>query len=273
MSSELSKRVATGVVGGAVLLSLIIWGSWPGIFLITTILSLGMLYEFATITYSQTDQLEKRYALLCTGWFVMLASILAPRAEFETLTLCFLGYFVYFLFTAGRHVGTEFNKHFQELALSTFGLLYLAFVPLFLPRIHQSTNGVEWTITFLLVVWAGDTGAYFAGKKYGRIKLYPLISPKKTCEGGAGGLAASFLLALLSKATFFREMPWGAVFLVPALVGVVSQVGDFCESFLKRAFDKKDSGSILPGHGGFLDRFDGVVFALPVMYACVRLFS
>ena len=80
-------------------------------------------------------------------------------------------------------------------------------------------------------------------------------------------------LALFSKAVFFREMPWGAVAVMPLVVGAVAQIGDLCESMVKRAYDKKDSGSILPGHGGFLDRFDGVVFSLPVMYACVRLFG
>jgi phosphatidate cytidylyltransferase len=68
-------------------------------------------------------------------------------------------------------------------------------------------------------------------------------------------------------------MGWGAVIFVSLFVGIASQIGDFCESFFKRAFDKKDSGSILPGHGGFLDRFDGVVFSLPIMYACTRIFS
>jgi phosphatidate cytidylyltransferase len=273
MSSELGKRVATGVVGGAVLVALIVWGGWPGIFLLTTIISLAMVFEYSSIVYTLSDQVEKRYALLCVAWFVALSSLLAAHAEFETLIVCFMVYFTYYLVTAGRHAGPAFSTHFQELALSVFGLIYLAFIPFFLPRIHQSANGIEWTIVFLLVVFAGDTGAYFAGKKYGKTKLYPVISPKKTREGAAGGLAAGYALALISKATFFRVMPWGAVFVMPALVGAVAQVGDLCESMVKRAYDKKDSGSILPGHGGFLDRFDGVVFSLPVMYACVRLFG
>lgn len=273
MNTELSKRVATGCVGGAALFALVIWGGWPGIFILTSVISLMMVFEYSTIVYSLGDQVEKRYALLCTAWFAALASLLAPRSEFEVLILCFLGYFGYFLGTAGRHTGQAFLTHFQELALSIFGLIYLSFIPFFLPRIHQSANGVEWTLVFLFVVFAGDTGAYFAGLKYGKTKLYPVISPKKTREGAIGGLAAGYLVTAICKATFFRQMPWAAVLIMPACVGAVAQVGDLCESFLKRAFDKKDSGSILPGHGGFLDRFDGVVFSLPVMYACVRLFG
>jgi phosphatidate cytidylyltransferase len=275
MDAELKKRVTTGVIGGAALLVLIIWGSWPGIFVLTMVLSLGMLNEYALMVYSMNDQIEKRYALLCLGWFVGLMSLIAPRAEIETLLISFMGLFTYFLFRALPHQDQEMGlrDHFKELAFSIFGLIYLSLIPFYLPRIHQSANGIQWTIVFLLIVFSNDTGAYFAGKKYGKTKLYPLISPKKTKEGALGGLALGYIIAILSKATFFRDMPWVALVLAPGLVGVVSQVGDFCESFVKRAFDKKDSGSILPGHGGFLDRFDGVVFSLPVMYACVRLFS
>lgn len=273
MSSELSKRIGTGLIGGAVLVALIVWGGWPGIFFMTTVISLGMIYEYAGIVFTLNDQTEKKYALLCLGWFAALASLLSTRAEFETIIACFMVYFAYFLFTAGRHAGAAFATHLQELALSVFGLIYLSFMPFFLPRIHQSANGIEWTITFLLVVFAGDTGAYFAGKKYGKTKLYPVISPKKTREGAIGGLLAGYALALFSKFVFFREMHWGSIVLMPLVVGVTAQIGDLCESMVKRAYDKKDSGSILPGHGGFLDRFDGVVFSLPVMYACVRLFG
>jgi phosphatidate cytidylyltransferase len=151
--------------------------------------------------------------------------------------------------------------------------MYLPMLWLYLPKIHESTNGVHWTLIFLLIVWSGDTGAYFAGKKYGKTKLYPKISPKKTREGGLGGLLAGLVIAFLYKVTLFHELSWGGVFVTPILVGTVAAVGDLCESFIKRAYDTKDSGAILPGHGGFLDRFDGVVFSLPVMYACIRVFS
>lgn len=273
MSSELAKRIGTGIVGGGILLALIIWGGWIGIFIMTAIISLAMVYEYSDMVFTLGDKVEKKYALLCTSWFAGLTSLLAAHAEFEVMIVCFLTYFGYFLFTAGRHTGTAFTTHFQELAISLFGLIYLSFVPFFLPKIHQSPNGIEWTIVFLLVVFAGDTGAYFAGKKYGKTKLYPAISPKKTREGAIGGLAAGFVLTVIAKLSFFREMSWFAIFLMPLVVGAVAQVGDLCESLVKRAYAKKDSGSILPGHGGFLDRFDGVVFSLPVMYACVRLFG
>lgn len=273
-SPELKKRIYTAVPGVAVLLALIIWGREFGIFLIEVVLSLAMIDEFARITYNLPDEKEKRYVLLFAAWFVAIGSLLLARTEYETLIFIFLCLFVYFLFTARRYLEhTDFTIHFKELTFSLFGLLYLGFLPTYFLKIHSSNNGIHWTIAFLLVNWASDIGAYFAGRHYGKTKLYELISPKKTREGAVGGLASGLLVVILYKLIFFSAMGWGAVISVSLFVGVASQVGDFCESFFKRAFDKKDSGSILPGHGGFLDRFDGVVFSLPIMYACTRIFS
>jgi phosphatidate cytidylyltransferase len=126
---------------------------------------------------------------------------------------------------------------------------------------------------FFCIVWADDVVAYFVGKRFGRHKLYPLISPKKSLEGAEGGLIGGVVITVLYKLLIFNDLHWLGVVVIPLLVGVAAQVGDLCESFLKRAYGKKDSGSILPGHGGFLDRFDGVVFSLPVMYVCIRIFQ
>lgn len=123
----------------------------------------------------------------------------------------------------------------------------------------------------LAMVFFGDTGAYFAGKTFGRHKLYPLISPKKTVEGGVGGLLASmlggwlFVRYLRPDAHVWHGLALGAA------CGVFGQVGDFAESLFKRAANVKDSGQLLPGHGGLLDRVDGVLFAAPVMYAWLAL--
>jgi len=196
-----------------------------------------------------------------------------PRSEYELLMIVFLGLFGYFLVTAERHAGDAFALHFKELLFSIFGLLYLGFLPLYLPLIRDSSGGIHWVMIFLLINWSGDIGAYFVGKKYGRNKLYPVISPKKTWEGSGGGLLSSVVVTILYKLIFFPQLSLVSAILVPLLVGPVAQIGDLCESFLKRAFHRKDSGTLLPGHGGMLDRFDGVVFSLPVMYACVRVFG
>ena len=269
--NELQKRAITGALGGVLLLLLIIFGGWLGIFFLTTVLSLGMIYEFCEMTFQLPDAMEKRYLLLSMGWFCGIVNLLAPQSEFELLIFCFLGLFAYALYTVRRYEPEQFRDHFLELMTAVFGVLYLIFLPLFLTRIYEVSQGVHWTVVFFLIVWAGDTGAYFAGKKYGEHKLYVAVSPKKTWEGAAGGLGAGLLVCLLYKLILFRNMPWLAAFAAPILVGATAQVGDLAESLLKRSYNCKDSGSILPGHGGFLDRFDGILFGLPVMYACIKI--
>lgn len=269
--SELKKRVITGVMGGVILLLAVIFGGRIGTALLAVILSLGMFYEFIEMSFSLPDKDEKRLVLLGSTWLLAFANFWIPRAEYELLLLMFFGFFTYFLFTAERHGGEFLQTHFRELVYSFFGGFYLAFLPLFLILIQDAEHGIRWTVFFFLLNWVNDSVAYFVGKKYGKRRLYFRISPKKTVEGAVGGVAGGILFALLYKTLFFWNMPWAAVLLIPLFVGSAAQLGDLCESFLKRAHFKKDSGSILPGHGGFLDRFDGVVFSLPVMYACMRL--
>jgi phosphatidate cytidylyltransferase len=273
ISPELQKRIVTALIGAAALILLIVFGGRVGVGLIAAVVALGMVWEFVDICFALPDKSEKRLVLVGTTWLLAFANFLMPRAEYELLLVAFLGLFGYYLFTAARHEGQAFDVHFRELMYSVFGLLYLAFLPLFLVLVRDSANGSHWTILFLLIVWASDVGAYFAGKRFGRHKLYEKISPKKTVEGALGGLGSGLIVAMLYKLILLRSMSLSAAVILALVVGAVSQIGDLCESFLKRAFDKKDSGSILPGHGGFLDRFDGVVFSLPAMYACIRIFG
>lgn len=271
--TELQKRVITGGLGAIVLLLLITLGGRVGVALFAAVIALAMVYEYAEMVLELPDRIEKRMVLLGTTWLLAFVNFWAPRNEYVLLLMIFLGLFTYFLFTADRHKGEAFSAHFHELVYSTFGMLYLAFLPLFLVLIRDSAGGAHWILIFLFIVWLGDTAAYFTGRKYGKRKLYPAVSPKKTVEGSIGGLVGGIAIVIAYKLAFFQEMPWGAAILTPIIVGLVSQVGDLCESFLKRAFDKKDSGSLLPGHGGFLDRFDSVVFSAPIMYGCIRIFS
>jgi phosphatidate cytidylyltransferase len=121
-----------------------------------------------------------------------------------------------------------------------------------------------------LTVWLGDSAAYFAGKALGRHKLAPVVSPKKTWEGAAGGWAGSVLGAAIGGLWFFPDWDLGTWIVVGTAAAVTEQVGDLAESLLKRAYGVKDSGTLLPGHGGMLDRVDGMLFAAPAVYACVR---
>ena len=269
MNPELKKRLTTGVAGSILLVGLIGFGGLIGIFLVSLVISLGMIFEFCHITFTLPDRLEKRYFLLSLSWLMALLNLAIPQIEFSLIVGSFVLLFFYFLITAKRHEDLAFPIHFRELMSSLFALVYLVLLPFYMIKIHDV--GAQWMIYFLCIVWAGDSIAYFVGKNYGKRKLYPRVSPKKTVEGAFGGLIAGCLVGLVFKFFLIKNMSWMAGLFLPFVVGLVAQIGDLCESFFKRAFDIKDSGSILPGHGGFLDRFDGVVFSLPVMYACMRL--
>jgi phosphatidate cytidylyltransferase len=170
---------------------------------------------------------------------------------------------IYFLFRF-RDLATVMPR----LGLSALGLVYagLLLTSLALQK-RDLPHGGDWVLLTLMTAWFGDTGAYFAGRFLGRTKLYPAISPGKTRAGALGGLAGSFAGAALANLWFFPELGWVHGAIVTILGGALGQTGDLVESMLKRAFGVKDSGKILPGHGGILDRIDAVLFIAPFVYA------
>jgi phosphatidate cytidylyltransferase len=167
------------------------------------------------------------------------------------------------------------------VAITVFGALYagatLAFVVLLRGLHPLDGGGPGWPGAILLifpmvVTWVGDTAAYFVGRSWGRRKLLPSVSPAKTVEGGIGGLAGAMLAAVLYAFFLLGPDSWSTLPLAAAaflglLIGAVAQVGDLAESVLKREAGVKDSGALLPGHGGVLDRFDAIFFTVPLTYA------
>ena len=145
------------------------------------------------------------------------------------------------------------------------GVLVIPAAMLAMNAIHSQVNGPEWLLYGLMLVWVADIGAYFSGKRFGRTKLAPAISPGKTREGLYGAIAAVGVYSLLAAFYFGLDITTTAYLLVLALVlTLVSVAGDLYESVLKRERGVKDSGAILPGHGGVLDRIDSVLAAMPV---------
>jgi phosphatidate cytidylyltransferase len=148
------------------------------------------------------------------------------------------------------------------------GLLLSALIPL-----RQIPRGEWWIVLAVTVTWLNDTFAYFTGRAFGRRKLYERISPSKTWEGALGGAAGSIVGAVVVQQVWIPDLPlWGAG-LLGGGAAVLGPIGDLSESMLKRAFGAKDSGRLLPGHGGMLDRIDALLFNAPFVLFCARLLT
>ncbi len=160
-----------------------------------------------------------------------------------------------------------------RLGWQVMGLIYLPLLLGHLVLLRQLPDGRGWVFLVLFAVMACDSLAYFVGSSFGKHKLYPAVSPKKSVEGGLGGLVGSCLGVWLAKVLFLPALSVEHVILVGLLIGVVGQIGDLFESLLKRACGVKDSGGIFPGHGGILDRLDSLLFAFPLAYYLARVLS
>ena len=152
------------------------------------------------------------------------------------------------------------------VAAQVQGIVYIPLPLALIVLIRSGEAGAFWILALLAIIFAGDTAAYYVGSYLGKHKLCPSVSPKKTIEGALGGLAANFLVGFILKLFFLPEVGWVAMLLMSILLGAVGQVGDLFESVLKRTAGIKDSGGILPGHGGILDRIDALLFAAPVAW-------
>lgn len=154
-----------------------------------------------------------------------------------------------------------------------FGFIYISVPLAHLAMLRTQPHGKQWVLLVLMVVMLNDTCAYFTGTFFGRRKLYPSVSPKKSIEGAIGGLVGSVLAAGLAHLTFAPWTPLLQLLLLGLVVGVVAELGDLFESLLKRSFGVKDSGTLIPGHGGILDRLDSLMFAFPLTYYFTLIFQ
>ncbi len=158
----------------------------------------------------------------------------------------------------------------NRLGWVILGLVYLPFLLGHLMLLRMLPDGKQWIFLTLITIMSCDTFAYFVGRKIGKRKLYSAVSPNKSIEGGIAGLAGSVFGVLFVKYTFFPTIGIFDGILVGLTLGFAGQLGDLFESLLKRACQVKDSGTIIPGHGGMLDRLDSLLFAFPIIYYIAR---
>jgi phosphatidate cytidylyltransferase len=235
------------------------------------------LFEF----FSLTKRLELKAdasvgylgAIALFVGFVFDAPATAPDLLFATLA----GFAILLLATQAFRFRADFSKMLAGTGVTLLGVMYVAFMGGFLvaTRIgfQTSTNLSTHLLSyFFLVLFGSDAGAYFAGRAFGKHKLAPSISPGKTVEGLIGGLLAAAFFAALATWWFFPELPYQWSVPLAVMLAVAGVFGDLCESAIKRGAKAKDAASILPGHGGFLDRLDSLLFAAPILYYFARFY-
>jgi len=156
---------------------------------------------------------------------------------------------------------------------TVMGIVYAGLLTTFLAILKREDpdHGASTVLIVLIVAWVADTGGYFAGRFLGKAKLYEAVSPKKTWAGAFGGLAGSVIGLVVLKLAYADWMTWIDVFAIAIPGGMLGQMGDLCESLIKRSTGVKDSGALLPGHGGILDRIDAVLFIAPYVYAYLKI--
>jgi phosphatidate cytidylyltransferase len=255
------KRELTAVIAAPFAIWMIGWANpyiFDGAVALVTALA---LYEFLDLGK------RKGYHLpipLCIAvmLFIIAAFILEPISVE-------MGVFLALLVIPGWYVVSKGNleEALPSSAIAVLATLYVGMLGGSLIRLHSDfADGAKLVFFLLLVVWLGDSGAYYVGSNFGRHKLSPRISPKKTVEGLIGGVASSVATAVVIHFTFFRNFPLVHAIIAGVILSLAGVIGDLAESMWKRSADVKDSGTLIPGHGGFLDRFDSIFYATPILY-------
>ncbi|MGA7079235.1 MAG: phosphatidate cytidylyltransferase [Terriglobales bacterium] len=288
------KRVATAAVLIPLVLLLVLKAPLYLLTLVAGAVALLAIAEFLKLAthYAVQPLVPATYAFVAIFFlFVILAS--ANRTPLVETTAMLYGIAVAaalapFIFLTVAMQRADLATGYPAAAASSFAFAYIAIPMALLISIREQPAGAIWTIYTLLAVWAGDIFAYFVGKSLGRHRMSPAISPKKTWEGAVASILASVIVGALwmqhapaISSTLLRiglidrrdgmfglEQPqlW-PILLLSALVNIAAQLGDLVESLIKRGAGVKDSGTILPGHGGMLDRIDAMLFAVPVVWA------
>lgn len=241
-----------------------------GLYVVCLIASLGCIYEYSRLTFQRENALfhiQASYIALSAAVFFVTSAgaenlILLVTAGASVLLMAMI------LMTVRQ--ADDLSHALKLQSFGILGFLYCGIFPGLAVRTLFFEGGMTWLFSLLVIVFSSDTCAYLTGRALGRRKLLEAVSPKKTIEGSIGGLLGAGIAGIVLGTLFFPDTPILLMAALGLVTGGFSQVGDLFESLIKRVADVKDSGSIMPGHGGFLDRLDGVLFAAPVFYILTR---
>ncbi|MGH7825250.1 MAG: phosphatidate cytidylyltransferase [Candidatus Binatia bacterium] len=266
MEANLRLRLATALVGIPLLIALVGWGH-PWLFAsVIVIVTFGALREFFLMAFpgrGWEQILGMIFGLGVSLWLLLPPIDLAASLMSVWLVLLFSIY----LFRRGR-----WEERFSRLSSTLLGAFYIGYLFPHWVTLFRLPDGRDWVFFVLLVVMAGDSAAYIVGRRYGRKKLAPELSPGKTLEGALGYVAGSLIAGGLGGVYLLSQIAVVEAIVIAGVLGILGQLGDLFESFIKRVFAVKEAGTWLPGHGGFLDRVDSLIFPVVFTSAYVKVF-
>ena len=286
------KRVATALVLIPVVVGLVLFTPTWAVAVAAAVITVLALWEYFALGASIGHRAYRAWTILCAVAFVMaqLFQLLAPSfgeeriivgfqilnsdfIPFNTVHLTILN--ILFIFILGLTVLTLFTRRplvevLPSAGISSSALLLVAFPLSFAVQLHKyPIYGPRILLFALVITWAGDTAAYFVGRAMGKHPLAPHISPKKTWEGSVGSMVGSLIVGWAFS--YWIRIPIGHLLAMAVIGNVAGQMGDLLESAYKRSAGVKDSGGLLPGHGGVLDRIDALILCIPVIWYYVVL--
>lgn len=266
MASSHLQRWLTSIVALPIILYVLLKGSILGFMLLLALVSTAGHWEFLALSGLGRTTGEKILSLVAGLLLLLSFSTGRPYAPLFFLLLAMLAHFVFYLWWY-----EQYPALLPDLALNCLALFYVPFLLGHFFWLWQLPQGRTWLLWLLLVIFAGDTGAFYSGRLFGGTKLYPQVSPGKTVAGGVGGLSASLAVGGAAGLGLSLQVSFPLLVGLSLLAAIVGQVGDLFESMLKRRAQVKDASTLLPGHGGILDRLDSLSFTGAILFY-VKLF-
>ena len=255
------KRWLTGLLLAPILVIVIVYGSEAAFAALVIIFTLGGVWEYNKMTLGNGFRTEKIESLIFAIAIPLI--VLSGKNQYllAALALSILLVFIIFVLSI-----KESNFDFISVAKVIFGIMYIPFLMSYFIALRMLDKGVLWIFFVLVLAFAGDIAALYVGKSFGKHKLSPLVSPGKTVEGLAGLILGSTAASLIFGYYLLPGIPLMKIAILAFMAGIIGQLGDICESAIKRTYGLKDASSILPGHGGILDRLDCLLFIVPFVY-------
>jgi len=259
--SSLQKRILSASLFVPFFLWIIISGSPFLFFLLASLAALIGLHEFFSF---RDEPISGELKIFAYVWAIFILFFAHLGDSEKVLLVLSAGLVTAFLLRLRR--SDDLRHVSEEIGFLSLGIFYVVLLLSYLLFLRNLEHGSLWLLLLFIVVWFNDTAAYFTGMSIGKRKLYPKISPKKSVEGFAGGLLGSIAAAVLAKMLFLHQLSLMDSLMIATAIGILGPLGDLVESMLKRSSSVKDSGSLIPGHGGILDRVDSILFSAPFLY-------